>query len=321
MFKKKVATLIAIFFIGSTIIGNCYDNKYEKLIFGGEYVKEIELPKEKTVENSEEYYNLERFFRPSESPILNNKIEKTFYDIYGTDTTNYKIPNKFIKTPKDTIINYFSVLREAANPLDDTKTGCGSLGDTRAPYPIAYKFLSNSYQKRVSYDEYLKSFENTLHINLIKANQVGPDENRPDLIKYFVELEIIQGSNEPKGLFAYYYGYVYMKKIDGVYKIVDMKYTPENYLCAPYHGWSYDAESFVQIEYGDWCHLIDGDVKVEENGYEKRVYFKDKNSNEYYVLFYQLTNGVDIKISDYKKNKQGKWEQVYINPEKCLDKK
>lgn len=321
MFKKKVVALIAMFFIGSTIIGNCYDNKYEKLIFGGEYVKEIELPKEKTVENSDEYYSLERFFRPSKSPILNNKIEKTFYDIYGTDTTNYKIPNKFIKTPKDTIINYFSVLREAANPLDDTKTGCGSLGDSRAPYPIAYKFLSNSYQKRVSYDEYLNSFENTLHINLIKANQVGPDENRPDLIKYFVELEIIQGSNEPKGLFAYYYGYVYMKKIDGVYKIVDMKYTPENYLCAPYHGWSYDAESFVQIEYGDWCHLIDGDVKVEENGYEKRVYFKDKNSNEYYVLFYQLTNGVDIKISDYKKNKKGNWEQVYINPEKCLDKK
>ena len=36
------------------------------------------------------------------------------------------------------------------------------------------------------------------------------------------------------------------------------------------------------------------------------------------MLFYQLTNGVDIKIADYKKNKDGKWELIYINPEKCL---
>ena len=52
----------------------------------------------------------------------------------------------------------------------------------------------------------------------------------------------------------------------------------------------------------------------------KKVYFKDKNMNEYYVLFYQLTNGVDIKIADYKKNKDGKWDQIYIDPTKCLEK-
>ena len=51
------------------------------------------------------------------------------------------------------------------------------------------------------------------------------------------------------------------------------------------------------------------------------MYFKDKDKNEYYVLFYQLTNGVDIKIADYKKNKDGKWELIYINPEKCLENK
>lgn len=318
MKKRKYAIILIMFFICSTVIGRC--EELNRLIFGGTYIKEVKLQEDKRVCNSEEYYSLERFFRPSSTPILNDKIERDFYDIYATDTTNYKIPNKFLKTPKDTIINYFSVLREAANPTDDTRTGCGSLGDTRVPYPIAYKFLSDSYQKRVNYNQYLKSFENTLHINLIKANQVGPDENKPDIIKYFVEFETIEGTNEPKGVFAYYYGYVYLKNENGVYKIVDMKFTPENYLCAPYHGWSYEAKSFVEIEYGGWCNLIDGDTKVEESGYEKKVYFKDEDSNEYYVLFYQLTNGVDVKISDYKKNKEGKWEQVYINPEKCLDK-
>ncbi|RDY27836.1 hypothetical protein CHL78_007475 [Romboutsia weinsteinii] len=321
MINKKLIITIIVFFIGSSMIGNCIENKYDKLIFGGTYIEERNLEDGRAVENSEQEHDLERFFRPSKSPILNNKIEKTFYDLYGTNTSNYKIPDKFLKRPEDTIINYFSILREAANPLDDTKTGCGSLGDTRGPYPIAYKFLSEDYQKRVSYEEYLKSFENILHINLIKANQVGPDENKKDVIKYFVELETIEGTNEHKGVFAYYYGYVYLKNENGVYKIVDMKYTPENYLCAPYHGWSYDAKSFVEIEYGGWCSLIDGETRVEESGYEKKVYFKDKDKNEYYVLFYQLTDGVDIKIADYKKDKDGKWKQVYINPEKCLDKK
>jgi hypothetical protein len=321
MYKNRLIAVLAVFFLSSTMICKGEEYQLDKLILGGKYIKESRLKENKDLEENEEKSNLERFFRPSKTPIINDKIEESFYNIYGTDTTNFKIPNKFLKTPEDTIINYFSILREAANPIENSKTGCGSLGDTKAPYPIAYKFLSNSYKEKVSYNNYLKSFENTLHINLIKANQIGSDENRPNIIKYFVEIETIEGTNEQKGVFAYYYGYIYLKKEGEVYKIIDMNYTPENYLCAPYHGWSYDAKAFVEIEYGDWCSLIDGEVNIEEKGYEKKVYFKDKDLNEYYVLFYQLTNGVDIKISDYKKNKDGNWEQVYINPEKCLDKK
>ena len=67
-------------------------------------------------------------------------------------------------------------------------------------------------------------------------------------------------------------------------------------------------------------HNTKEEIIVKQNGYEKKVYFSDKDKNEYYVLFYQLTNGVDIKISDYKKDKDGKWNVVYINPQKCLDK-
>ena len=205
--------------------------------------------------------------------------------------------------------------------MDNTQTGCGSLGDTKGPYPLAYNFLSKSYKEKVSYKEYFKSFENQLHINLIKLNEVPPDKNRPNDIKYFVELEVIEGTDKPKGVFAYYYGYIYLEKEDRVYKIKDMMYAPENYLCAPYHGWSWDAKSLVEIEYGGWCSLVDGEVTVKDDGYERKAYFKDKDRNEYYVLFYQLTNGVDIKIADYKKNKDGKWELIYINPEKCLENK
>ena len=319
--NKKLIGCMVIFIVIS--IGLIMDNsklKLKNVVMGGKYIEDVHDISEKEVDNDEEFYSLERFFRPSNSAIINDKIEKSLYDMYGKEPSEVKLDDSLLKTPKDTIINYFSVLREAANPTDDINTGCGSLGDTKGPYPVAYNFLTEDYKKKLSYKEYLKSFENKLHINLVKLNEVLPDKDRPNDIKYFVELEVIEGSKEKKGTFAYYYGYIYLDKEDGVYKIKDMNYNVENYLCAPYHGWSWDAQSYVEIKYGDWCSLIDSELKVEQDGYEKKVYFSDKEGNEYYVLFYQLTNGVDIKIADYKKDKDGNWKGIYIEPEKCLDK-
>lgn len=318
-YKLIILLIVVLFLVVST-----YENvegSNDEIIMGGKYIENIINETEVNYDSSNEnFYNLERFFRPSNMKIINDKTNQSLYDMYGVDVSKIQIPQELIKMPKDTIVNYFSILREAANPLESTNTGCGSLGDTRAPYPIAYNFLDESYKKRVTYNQYLNSFKNILHTNLIKLNQVPPDENNPNDLKYFVELETIQGSNEKLGLFAYYYGYIYLNKVDGVYKIKDIKYLGENYLCAPYHGWRYDAESYVSIEYGDWCSLVDGDIDIKQNGYEKKAYFKDKNNNEYYVLFYQLTNGVDIKIADYKKDEHGEWKLIYIYPEKCLEK-
>ncbi|RDY23808.1 hypothetical protein CHF27_006710 [Romboutsia maritimum] len=324
MLTTKIIVLIIMIAVGTTAISYTEEKNPEKLILGGSYIKETKIEDNKEndrkADNSEQNYIFEQFFRPSNMPILNGKIENSIYDMYGKNYSEINIPKELLKTPQDTIINYFIVLRDAANPNDETQTGCGTLGDAKGPYPVAYNFLSNSYKKQISYNEYLKSFENKLHINLIKLNKVEPDKDNPNSIKYFVELEVIEGTNENKGVFAYYYGYIYLEEENGMYKIKDMQYAPENYLCAPYHGWSYDAKYFVEIKYKEWCSLVNGDLEVKKDGYEKKVYFKDKYNNEYYVLFYQLTNGVDIKIADYKKNKNGKWEIIYINPEKCLDK-
>lgn len=323
MLNKKIIAIFTIFIMGSTIIGMCDEPNTEDTILGGKYLNEIKCKQERSADNNEdsnEEDRLNRYFRPSNEQTLNESTDKYLEDLIGSDSTNIKIPDKFLKTPKDTIINYFSILREASNPTKNTKTGCGTLGDSYGPYPIAYKFLSSSYQNKLPYEKYLKSFENILHINLIKAKQLPQDKNNPDTIKYFIELETIEGTNNSKGVFAYYYGYIYLQNIDGVYKIVAMDYTPENFLCSPYHGWSHDAKYFVEIEYGEWCKMVDGDVVIKQDGYEKKAYFKDKEGNEYYVLFYQLTNGNDVKSADYKKNKDGKWELIYINPEKCLEK-
>lgn len=319
--RKKIIILFIVALLGTTTIINANEKLKKELILGGHYLNICDLRYEKRNEEYNQKNTLERFFRPSNLPVLNDRIENSLYDMFGSENNNLTIPDKFFKTPKDTIINYFSVLREAANPTNQTKTGCGTLGYMRGPYPVAYNFLSKEYKEKYSYNEYVDSFKNKLHINLIKLNEVPKDKKDSEGLKYFVELEVIEGTDENKGVFAYYYGYIYLTEENGTYKINNMVYSPEDYLCAPYHGWHYDAKFILDIKYKDWCSLVDGNIEIKQDGYEKKAYFKDKDKNEYYVLFYQLTNGYDIKIADYKKNKEGKWELIYIDPKKCLENK
>ena len=320
--KSLKCIFLSVIMILTTSVNIHAIEKEVQYIFGGRLKNESIIAADlQVVDSQEEYYDLERFFRPSDMSILNNENLNNLKEFYDKNPYKIDLPSNPFRSGKDTVVNYFNVLREAANPSENNDTGCGTLGDAKPPYPVAYNFLSKSYQKKLPYKEFLQSFKDILHINLIKVNNVAPDEDKPNLLKYFVELEVIEGSTKEKGLFAYYYGYIYLDKEENGYKIVDMNYTPENYLCAPYHGWAYDAKRFVEIEYGNWCSLLDGDVIVNEDGYEKRAYYKDKENNEYYVLFYELTNGVDKKIADYKKNKDNKWEVVYIYPEKCIENK
>ena len=67
------------------------------------------------------------------------------------------LPTKPFRSGKDTVINYFNVLREASNPIQENETGCGSLGDVKGPYPVAYNFLAKSYQEKLPYKDFLNS--------------------------------------------------------------------------------------------------------------------------------------------------------------------
>lgn len=323
IFRKRkllfLLTIVLLLSFLSSIYIKIFTAK-DNLIMGGVNLtlecEEIEVDTSTNQVN----YNLEKYFRPSNLKIINTKSYELFDENYGKKYNEVVLPSELFKTPNDTIINYFSILREAANPSKDNLTGCGTIGYAKEPYPIAYNFLTDNYKKEVPYNKYLNSFKNILHINLIKLREVPSDKNSPNSLKYFFELETIQGSDKPIGTFIYYYGYIYLDKEDVGYKISNINYFGENYLCAPYHGWSYDAESIIDIEYGDWCSLVKEKLNTEIDGYEKRIYFKGTDGADYYVLFYELTNGYDIKISDYKKGPDGNWVQINIDTKKCLEK-
>lgn len=310
--KNKLILITMVLFCSILIDLYTKSNHDVDLKLGGSYqIEEVE-DNDIEVEHKKEQIDMEKYFRPSNLPILNNRT----FDLNKEDMSNVNF-----KTPQDTILNYFSLLREAANPLHNTKTGCGTLGEATLPYPIAYKYLDESYKNKVSYKKYLKSFENILHINLIKLDEVPNDSDHLNALKYFIELETIEGSNSGVGYFAYYYGYIYLKEENGLYKISDIEYFGENYLCAPYHGWAYDAELSVDIRYGDWCNLIKEKYPIEQDGYKKTISFLGTDGNEYKILFYQLTNGTDKEIAQFKKDENGKWINVILDPTKCLQEK
>lgn len=315
--KKKKIIIGILLMISIIIVIGIYrhSKKSNDLILGGNLIKENMDIDSVTVFTEE--ISVEKYFRPSKFSVLNDNRE-----IGKVITDNYKnviIPNKYISNPEDTIINYFSILREAANPVKGKFTGCGSIGVGKSPYPIAYNFFDNEYKENISYEKYEDSFKNILHINLIKVKKIP--EYSDEEMKYFYEIETIQGSETGVGYFAYYYGYITLIKENDSYKISCITVTPEEYLCAPYHSWFYSGEYSLEIKYGYWCNLVKKVKGIEVEGYVKDIIFEGTDGNEYKIEFFTLTNDYDIEIAQFKKNNLNQWERIYINPEDCLKNK
>jgi hypothetical protein len=263
--------------------------------------------------------DVEKYFRPSCLSILNKRVTdfQFFNPYYDKSFDEIVLPSSLMNSPENTIINYFSILREAENLTSNQIGGCGTVGMAKIPYPVAYNFLTKDYQKKVSYTSYLQSFKGIGHTNLIKLNKL-PVESHSQTIQYFIELETIEGSSKNLTYFAYYYGYVFIRKEKNSYKIHDISLIGEDFLCAAYHLWKHDAEAVVDIEYGNWCKLVKKRLPTKKEGYVKKIDIIGTDGNEYRFVFFQLTNDTDILISQYKKNLMDKWELIKIEPENCL---
>lgn len=265
--------------------------------------------------------DVEKYFRPSRLPIQNTLIQNfQFFDPYFEKSyKEIKLPAALVRAPDETVLNYFSILREAENLTQNLTQnqlgGCGTVGMAEVPYPIAYNFFTKDYHKRVSYHEYLQSFAGIGHLNLIKMNRL-PDEK--EFVPYFIELESIEGSSKGVTYFAYYYGYVQLKKVQNLYKIDQMKLYGEDFLCASYHLWQHDAEAVVGIMYGEWCKLIKKQLPTKQDGYVKTIDYIGTDGADYRFIFYQLTNDTDVLISQFKKDSKGNWVSIRIDPIKCL---
>lgn len=250
----------------------------------------------------------ETFFRPSKIIAINNN----FPDINSFSQTfkNGTIPPSLIDNPENTIINYFSVLQQASYLTESKNGGCGDVGYSKTPYPIAYKFLSENNKKSMSYNDYLTSYEGIGHINLLKTIPIITTNTKE--YKYFIELEILEGSNVGVTTFNYYTGELILTKANGLFYIDSLYLIPEDFFFAAYHGWAHNAEMYVEIVYGNWCGLIMKQYAPEQDDYKKKIIVDGVDNKKYLFEFAKLTNGTDILINSLVKEGND-WIPVEIN--------
>lgn len=257
--------------------------------------------------------NNEKYFRPSKFQSINTKDFTAFVlENPSDDPLKTTLPKALTASPSDTIINFFSVLREA-NQDATMKVGCGTVGLETLPYPIAYAFLSNSLKKQLPYNQFLNLFKNIYHINLIKMVCLPYTDLSNSSYPFLIEIETIEGE-----CFCYYYGYLEVIYENNSYLINSLSFNKEDFFCAPYHRWQHNAELVVEIKYKNWCSLIIKQYPTQQETCIKKIMAEGTDGNPYLFVFFTLTNGTDIEIGQYKKE-NNEWRSVTINPYECLD--
>lgn len=321
-FKKQrlicIVLIIIIFIVfGISLIFRtmCCDKK-NKLFAGGNihntyYIRDNEFEK---VFNDKEFLNRNRFRRPSSDTGIINKYS---FNDFVTDGIGSSINMKNFNTPENVIYAYYGILENASN-MQGYCGGCGSVGDSIAPYAYAYKFFSDKNKEKVTFSEFENSFSGIGHITFLSLYEAyRPSETDEHINYYMIEIEVISGNKQctdptcskSSSNFNYYYGIITTEKTElNEYKIDRIDYFTEDFLCAPYHGWIYSSEYVIELIYKESLNVIDTIEKIEQKGRMIYAYasFKDK---KYRLDFFRLTNGYDILLHENILI-NGKWEET-----------
>lgn len=261
----------------------------------------------------------ERFERPSKRLPIQNK---TF------DITSNQTRKLIFSDPEPMILAFYGVLEDAAN-LAGYNGGCGTIGQAKIPYPDAYSFLSSSYQNKQSLADFIASFEGVGHINLLTLlpayavdndkNESGKHTQQNNAKRFMVEIEVITGKqydskcppeDQQISYFAYFYGLVETVKENNEWKISNIEYQPEIYLCAPMHSWFYYADAVIAIVYQQQKHIIDHIDHIEQNDQIIEI-FASKRNQKYRFEFVRLTNGYDVLLREFEWQ-NNKWVEVSL---------
>ncbi len=224
-------------------------------------------------------------------------------------------PTHVFDAPDQALLGFFGTLRNASNMLCYTG-GCGTVGDARLPYPVAYNMLSPAAKKNMSEKAFTDSFRGFGHVELLQLLPAYTPPGTPDDLAYYLaELEIITGEKMPRdprlvlggSHFAYAYALATVRNVPGQgWKIEKLDYWPEDFLCAPYHGWNYDAQSIMDIVFSYNLKLIETVDSVHRNDLQTEV-LASGHGNRYRFVFTRLANGYDLLLHQYQWH-DGAWQ-------------
>lgn len=319
--QKILIRILVVLIIGviATVSLLHFTNSSQNMVAGGTIHPASQAIVDAIPVSNQQDVDSERFQRPSKELPLPNPY--SFKDFRKDNETPPLITKKF-ESPGDLLLAYYGILRDASNMLGYSG-GCGTIGMSKSPYPYAYELLTKEKQNKVSIESFIDSFRGIGHITLLKIVPAYIPPATPSNIKYYmVEFEAITGAkvNDDRGynqgsLFAYYYGLATVKKTteDG-WKIDNTDYIPEDFLCAPMHGWDYDSEAIVQIVYRNNLKLIEKIDKTEKEGNTIHIYASGYGK-QYRFDFIRLTNGYDILLHE-NVLENGVWKETSLLTDK-----
>ncbi len=247
-----------------------------------------------------------RFRRPSSTPALALQYDgDALLAVYESgQTVSYA-------KPEEVIHGYLALLGQASN-LEGYSARCGSVGAGTTPYSYAWNLLTDEARDKLSLDDFLDSFAGVGALTplALEPLQVGEDE-----AVYWVELEYIQAgrqSTKPQPTaFCYCYGLIVVRHTarDG-WRIQSTDYLPEDFLCAPEHGWAWEAQSFVSILYGDQYGLVDS-VDLVDHQNSRTSVFASGDGREYRFDFLRATDGIDRLVGEWVQ-RGGDWQETSL---------
>lgn len=317
--KKKVLLCISIFLcmIIVLIVFIISTSSNDNIMSGGRLHPSLHtiMAEALPISNQQDTKISERFQRPSKQLPLPDHY--SFHD-FEKENDEPPLINKKFETPEDLLLAYYGILRAASNMLGYSG-GCGSIGESGRPYPYAYELLTKEKQKEISLDQFIDSFKGIGYTTLLKIVPAYAPPDTPENIKYYlIEIELITGpkANNDKeynkgSYFAYYYGLVTVEKTpkDG-WKIKDIDYIPEDFLCAPVHSWFYLSDAVVQIVYEDNMKIVEKIDRTKQKGDMIYIYASG-NGRQYRFDFIRLTNGYDILLHE-NVFENGVWKEVQL---------
>lgn len=130
-------------------------------------------------------------------------------------------------TPEAVLQAYFDTLGKAAN-LTETQMGAvgGSIERGLQPYEIAYQYWCKDWQQKNSYEQFLTSWEGTVHVELLKLLPAGEENDKK---KFFVETRHIEVTrHEPRAGIFYYIGFFTVDKTGKGWCITGGNLEPQN---------------------------------------------------------------------------------------------
>lgn len=290
-----ICIIISLIFIYQLIVNKFISNVD---LFGGGIIHISKTLLTSDFDNLQENYT-ERYQRPSKASVLENKYRHLKF-FQGNP-----VPSTFYN-PEDLILAYYGLVEEASNMIGYSG-GCGSVGNGNLPYPYAYDLFTNRTKKKMSLQQFEDSFKGIGHISLLTLIPMSKDISSKTEY-YVVEIETIEGDkikgtvtdyNQTKTVFAYYYGIITVIKENQSWKIDSINYFPEEFLCAPYHSWFYDAKQVIQIVYMENLKIIDKIIYYEQKGNLITIDAMG-NGKKYQLVFVRLTNGHDILLNEYQ---------------------